>query len=42
MSSTTATSVMIIPDADDFLKIMKQLQDDYLKYHGHNGSDADD
>lgn len=38
-TNTNASGVMIIPDADDFLKIMEALQDEYDKTHGHNGSD---
>lgn len=42
-STDNATAgVMIIPDADDFMKVMAALQDEYNKKHGHNGDDVDE
>lgn len=41
-SNNITSGVMIIPDADDFMKIISQMQDEYLKHHGHNGSDDDE
>ena len=43
MPSTNITSgVMIIPDNDDFLMIMMQLQEAYNMQHGHTGSDENE
>ena len=42
-STNNATAgIMIIPDADDFIKVMEDLQDAYLKHHGQTGSDDDE
>lgn len=42
-STDNATAgVMIIPDADDFMKVMAALQEEYNRKHGHNGSDTDE
>lgn len=44
MPSTTTISsgVMIVPDNDDFLELMMQLQDEYNRQHGINGDDEDE
>lgn len=41
-TNTITSGVMIIPDADDFLKIMEHLQDEYNRQHGQTGSDDDE
>lgn len=41
-TDTITSGVMIIPDADDFMKIISQMQDEYLKQHGQTGSDEDE
>ena len=41
-SSDNVSGVMIIPDADDFIKVMEDLQAQYLKHHGQTGCDADE
>ena len=41
-TDTITSGVMIIPDADDFLKIMDALQDEYNRQHGQTGSDEDE
>ena len=42
-SNDDATAgVMIIPDADDFMKVMAALQEEYNKKHGHDGDDEDE
>ncbi len=41
MPSTTSR-VMIILDADDFMKIIADMQEEYNKQHGHTGADEDD
>lgn len=41
-TNTITSGVMIIPDADDFLRIMAELQDEYNRQHGQTGSDDDE
>ena len=42
-STNDATAgVMIIPDADEFLRVMAALQDEYNKKYGHTGEDVDE
>ena len=41
-TNNAAGSVMIIPDPDDFLRIMESLQEEYDKQHGHTGDDTDE
>lgn len=42
MASTNGTSIMVIPDPDEFLRIIADLQDQYLKQHGQTGCDEDE
>lgn len=43
MSSTNNTAgVMIIPDADDFMRVIADMQEEYNKQHGQTGSDEDE
>ena len=41
-TNNAAAGVMIIPDADDFMKVMAALQEEYNAQHGHNGDDEDE
>ena len=41
-TNTITSGVMIIPDADDFLRIMAELQDEYNRQHGQTGSDEEE
>lgn len=41
-TNTITSGVMIVPDNDDFLEILMQIQDEYNKTHGHTGSDEDE
>ena len=44
MPSTNNVSggIMIIPDPDDFIRIMAKIEDDYKRYHGQAEGDGDE
>ena len=41
-SNNIPEGIMIIPDADDFMMIISQLQEEYDKTHGQTGCDTDE
>jgi hypothetical protein len=41
-TNTITAGIMIVPDNDDFLELMMQLQEEYNKQHGQTGSDEDE
>lgn len=41
-TNTITSGVTIIPDADDFMMIISQMQEAYDKTHGQTGDDEDE